>query len=807
MKSQHSQNYKAIRWQVTFFFLLSWLCQSVSGQIHYSIAEELRKDSVIANLANDLGLDIKDLSSRRFRIESNVSQKYFFVHLENGNLYVKDRIDRETLCRATPTCLITFDAVIENPFNIFSVNIEIRDINDNPPKFFYDTITLEMIELTIPGTRFALQTAEDPDIGINSVQTYKLSDNQYFTLHEKARADGSKIPELVLEKYLDRETQNLHKLFLTAFDGGNPVRSGSALIRIIISDANDNIPVFTKEVYKVRISENSPINSTVIRVNATDKDEGLNAQITYSFSKTSDNQLYTSIFDINPTNGEIRTTSGLDFETVQNYEISVEAMDGGGFVAHSKVLVEITDENDNAPEISIASLSATIPEDSPTGTLIALIKVHDQDSEDNGEVDCQIMGTVPFQLVLSSSTYYKIITTSFLDRENTSQYNITILSTDRGSPKRSTVKHIRLNISDVNDNPPIFKKSTYVAYLSENNLPGSSIYRINAYDPDTGDNAKIIYSIAGTHIKDIAISSYFSINIETGVLYAQRSFDYEHDKEFQIGITARDHGSPSLSSNTTLVIHIIDQNDNAPKILYPSAESSSSSLFEMVPLASEQGTLITKVVAVDADSGHNSWLSYHLIQTLETSPFSINQHKGEIRTTRIIQEKDDMKHKVVVLVKDNGDPSLSATVTLSLIVADHFQHVVPKLINQFTNEEPQSNLHIYLIIAVALISLLFIIAVVLVIISKCKDSKLPPTLAPLNTSLYSHVDPRMLSKFNSGTLPYPYNFCVTLDSTENDFTLIKPNQTAPVKNLIDTDDSDLRNEALKNTLSPDIPNE
>ncbi|XP_041444716.1 protocadherin gamma-B2 isoform X5 [Xenopus laevis] len=809
MKFHHSEKSKEIRWQVTFSFLLSWLCHSVSGQIQYSIVEEMRKDSFIANLANDLRLDIKDLSSRRFRIESTISQKYFSVHLENGNLYAKDRIDRETLCRTTPTCLLTFDTVIENPLNIFSVKIEIRDINDNPPKFFYDTITLEMIELTIPGTRFALQTAEDPDIGINSVQTYKLSESQYFTLHEKTRVDGSKIPELVLEKYLDRETQNLHKLFLTAFDGGNPVRSGSALVRIIISDANDNIPVFTKEVYKVSISENSPINSTVICVNATDKDEGLNAQITYSFSKSSDNLLYTGIFDIHPTNGEIRTISSLNFETVQNFEMSVEAMDGGGFVAHSKVLVEITDENDNAPEISIASLSATVPEDSPPGTLIALIKVQDQDSGENGEVDCQIMETAPFQLVVSSSTYYKIITTSSLDRENASQYNLTILCTDRGSPKLFTTKHIRLNISDINDNPPVFKKSTYVAYLTENNLPGTSIYKIHAHDSDTGDNAKVIYSISSTNMKNIAVSSYFSINIETGVLYAQRSFDYEHDKEFQMEITARDNGSPSLSSNTTLTIHIIDQNDNAPNILYPSNESGGSSLFELVPLISEQGTLITKVVAVDVDSGHNSWLSYNFIQILDTSPFSINQHTGEIRTSRIIQEKDDLKHKVVVLVKDNGDPSLSATVTISLIVANHFQQVVPKLSNQFTNEESQSNLHVYLIIAVALISLLFIIAALLVIISKCKDSKLPPALAPLNTSLYSQVDPRMLSNFNSGSLPlpYPYNFCVTLDSTENDFTLIRPNQTAPIKNLIDTDNSDLGQETLENILSSDIHNE
>uniref|UniRef100_A0A6I8SK45 Cadherin domain-containing protein n=1 Tax=Xenopus tropicalis TaxID=8364 RepID=A0A6I8SK45_XENTR len=804
MKSQHSQNYKAIRWQVTFFFLLSWLCQSVSGQIHYSIAEELRKDSVIANLANDLGLDIKDLSSRRFH--SHNSKKYASVDLENGNLYINDRIDRETLCRTAPTCLLSFDAVLEKPLNIFTVKLEIQDINDNPPRFFHDTITLEISESTLPGTHLVLQTAEDPDIGINSVQRYILSDNQFLSLKEKIRTDGSKIPELVLEKYLDRETQSVHKLFLTAFDGGNPVRSGSALIKIIISDANDNIPEFSKEVYKVKMSENTPVNTTVLSVDATDKDEGLNAQITYSFSKTSDNQLHTGTFDINPTSGKITTKRDLDFESVQSYEIAIEAMDGGGFVAQTKVLIEIIDENDNAPEISIASLSAPIPEDSMPGTVIALIKVHDQDTGRNGEVDCQILGAAPFQIVSSSSRYYRIITASFLDREKVPWYNITILATDKGSPELSSTKSIKLDLSDVNDNPPVFSKPTYVAYLPENNLPGSSIYRIQAFDFDSGNNAKVVYSILNTYIQDIPVSAYFSINVVSGVLYAQRSFDYEQHQMFSMEITARDSGSPPLNSNITLIIYIIDQNDNAPEILYPSPNGGGSSLFEMVPLASEQGSLITKVIAVDADSGHNSWLSYHFIPMSDPSPFSINQYTGEIRTCRVFQEKDLLKHKVVIMVKDNGHPSLSVSVTLSLVVADHFQQVVPKINNQ-SADESQSNLQMYLVVAVTLISLLLILTVILTVISKCKESKPLPTLGPLTTSLYPQVDSRMLSQFNCGTLPLPYsyNVCLSLDSSESGFPIMKPKQNVPIDNLIDADNSELRSEHFKETLSPSNP--
>ncbi|KAG8439048.1 hypothetical protein GDO86_005301, partial [Hymenochirus boettgeri] len=789
------QLYRKVRWQVICLFLFLGLCHSVSSQLNYSIFEELRKDSVISNIAKDLRLGIKDILPRKFRIVSRISEKYFALDLGNGNLYVKDRIDRETLCGSAAICFLTFDAMVANPINVFTVKIEVEDINDNSPSFFNEAVTLEMVELTLPGTRFVLQTAEDPDIGINSVQSYQLNDNQYFTLSERTSNDGSKFPELVLEKSLDREAQSVIELILTAYDGGNPVRSGTILIRIDITDANDNFPVFTQEIYKLSVRENIPVNSTILTVSASDRDEDLNAQITYSFSKATNNAL--QMFSIHPTTGEITINKHLDYELTKMYEMFVQAKDGGGLVAHSKVLIEVIDENDNAPEIAIVSLSSPIPEDSAPGTVIALIEVLDPDSEENGHVDCFITDAPNFDLISTSERFYRIITTKALDRESSTFHNITILVTDRGYPKLTSRKHIVLDISDVNDNPPIFSKSTYDAFVLENNLPGASIYSIHAKDHDFGENAKVIYSIYNARTEDLAISSYLSINIETGVLYAQRSFDYEQHNKFSIQIMATDNGSPSLSSNITLVINIVDENDNAPTILYPSLDNSGSGLFEMVKFASESGSLVTKVVAVDADSGHNSWLSYHILQMSESSPFSIGQHSGEIRTSRMFHEKDILKYKLVVMVKDNGQPTLSATVTLSLVVADHFQQVFPKLINKFKDEESQSNIQFYLIIALALICFLFLITLLLAIMSKCKESKSSPTFSTSGAHLYS--DPRFLPNYTSslnGTLPFShsYNVCVALDSSESEFTFLKANQTVPIDNLIDAEDSELGNE-------------
>ncbi|XP_069812892.1 protocadherin gamma-B1-like [Dendropsophus ebraccatus] len=782
-------------------------CLGMCGQGDCTVLkEEMSKDSVIANIADDLGLDIKQLSSRKLKMVSRASERYFYVNLDNGNLYIRERIDRETLCGTEASCFLTFDAVVENPLNIFKIKVDIQDINDNSPQFYHDKIIIEINEFTLAGARFALQSSKDPDIGSNSVQTYKLSDNQYFTLTENVRTDGSTSPELVLEKPLDRETQDTHELMLTALDGGNPIKSGTALLNIIVTDANDNAPVFSQDMYKVSLKENIPVNSTVIILNATDSDEGVNSQITYSFIERSGNLHHTGIFSIIPNTGEITINGNLDFEVTKNYELSIQAKDGGGLVAHCKVLVEVIDENDNAPEISITSLSSPILEDSAPGTMIALIEVHDQDSGDNADVDCQILEDVPFNL-LSLDNYYKLVLRNPVDREKTSSYNVTIVATDRGSPPLSRKLKLKLDISDVNDNPPMFVKSTYVAYVPENNLPGASIFSIHASDPDTGDNGKIIYSITSTITENLSMSSYLSINIETGVFYAQRSFDYEQNKEFTIEITATDNGSPSLSSNATLIIHIVDQNDNAPKILYPSLDIGGSAVFEMVPFASEPGSLITKVVAVDADSGHNSWLSYHFLQVSDPNHFVISEHTGEIRTLRGFQEKDMVNYKIVVMVKDNGNPCLSATTTLSMIIANDFQQVVPKLNNQPKEEETQNNLQLYLVVALALISLLFIITVMVVIISKCKQPKPSAAFSSLTTNLYPPIDPRTFSMYSDGSLPFPYsyNVCVALDSTEGDFTYMNPNGNVPVENLIDADNAEQGSECI--TEASPIPDQ
>ncbi|XP_014384534.1 PREDICTED: protocadherin gamma-B5-like [Myotis brandtii] len=524
----------AERRPVLFPFLLSLFCPALSEPLRYRIPEEMPEGSVVGNLAKDLGLSVRELPTRKLRVSSE--KPYFTVSAERGDLLVSGRLDREQICGKKPVCALEFEAVAEKPLNFYHVNVEIEDINDHPPKFMQNSFELQISESTLPGTRFILEVAEDGDTGLNSLQNYKLSLSPSFSLINKEKPDGSKYPELILEKPLDREQQKHHRLVLTALDGGDPPLSGTTELQIQVTDANDNPPVFKQDVYRVRLSENVPPGTTVLQVSATDLDEGLNSEITYFLYRTG------QVFHLNSKSGEITTSRTLDYEEIKEYSLVVEGRDGGGLVAQCTVEINIQDENDNSPEITFHSLVEMILENAVPGTLIAFIKIHDRDSGENGEVNCRLEGQVPFQIISSSKSSYKLVTDGTLDRELTPEYNVTITATDRGKPPLSSSTTITLHVTDVNDNAPVFQQSAYLVHVPENNPPGASIAQVSASDPDLGLNSQISYSIVASDLEARALSSYVSVSAHSGVVFAQRAFDHEQLRAFELTLQASEPG-------------------------------------------------------------------------------------------------------------------------------------------------------------------------------------------------------------------------------------------------------------------------
>ncbi|XP_064874257.1 protocadherin alpha-8-like [Oncorhynchus nerka] len=713
------------------FSLLLCFVEQVSAQIRYSIPEEVKEGSVVGNVAKDLGLDVSTLLARRFRIVSGSNDALFQVNQNNGVLYVHKNIDREELCDGTGACLINLKIAVENPLEIHYVGVEITDVNDHSPSFTEKDLHLEIAENTLPDTRFELQTARDADVGLNSVRMYVLSSNPHFELELIDNGDEDKVPFLILRKAIDREQNTNHSFILTAIDGANPPRSGTLNITVTVVDVNDNRPVCGKDIYSVTIQENAPIGTTVLNINATDTDEGQNGEVEYALGRNIKRKVH-DIFNLNSLTGEIRVIGPVDFEENEVYKLTVQASDNGQppLSVDCRVVIKIMDVNDNKPEIEVTSLSNMISEDSKSGTVISLISVTDTDSGNNGKVLLTISEDVPFELKPSfQDNAYSVVTIGRLDRELVSHYDITITATDCGQPPLSTINTLNVQISDVNDNSPEFSQNPIELYLVENNAPGGSIFSVSASDKDLNENAAISYHIVRGEGTQNVIASFLNINSDNGHISALKSFDFETFKTFQFQVVATDSGTPSLSSNVTVNVFILDQNDNAPVILYPVSANGSAAGVEEIPRNVNAGHLVTKVRAYDADIGYNGWLLFSLQEVTYHSLFALDRYTGQIRTLRSFTETDEAEHKLVILVKDNGNVSLSATATVIINVVEPKEAFAASDVKSAVKDEEENSVTFYLIITLGSVSALFIISIIVLIVMQCSK-------APVDSSKY-----------------------------------------------------------------------
>ncbi|XP_022537404.2 protocadherin-10a isoform X2 [Astyanax mexicanus] len=710
------------------------------AQLRYSVQEEKERGTLVANIAEDLGLDVTKLHARRFQTVPSSRTPYLEVNVENGALLVGARTDREEICRQSAQqqqpCLLHLEVFLENPLELFRVEVEVLDINDNAPAFPSSDIVVEITESATPGTRFPLESAADPDVGTNALSNYAITANEYFKLDVQTQGDGNLFAELVLEKPLDRERQAVHRYVLTAVDGGQPQRTGTALLVVRVLDSNDNAPVFDQPVYTVNLREDSAPGTLVIQLNATDVDEGTNGEVVYSLSSHNLPSVQ-QLFAVDAQSGRVEVAGAVDYEESNTHQIYVQARDMGpnAVPAHCKVLVKVVDMNDNAPEVSFSTVSEAVSESSAPGTVVAMLSVSDKDSGENGQVSCELLGddAAPFKLKPSFRNYYTVVTDGQLDREVADSYTLTVVARDGGTPPLSTSKSVRVRVSDENDNAPRFTQPAYDVHVSENNVPGAYIYAVSALDPDLGANARVTYAIEEREIQGMSVLTYVSVNSDNGYLYALRSFDYEQIREFSFIVSARDSGDErQLADNATVRVVVVDQNDNVPSIIAPAAQNGTA--LERLPRTAEPGYLVTRVIATDADDGENARLSYSIIHGNELGMFRMDWRTGELRTARrVVSKKRDptqRPYELLVEVRDHGQPPLSASATISVVLVDAVAGGASGRAEKgghgghSGHGEGTLDLTLILIVALGSVSFVFLLAMIVLAVRCRKDKKL-----------------------------------------------------------------------------------
>uniref|UniRef100_A0A674GRT4 Protocadherin alpha subfamily C, 2 n=1 Tax=Taeniopygia guttata TaxID=59729 RepID=A0A674GRT4_TAEGU len=786
------------------------------GQVRYSVPEEAKAGTVVGRLAQDLGLEAGEAEARRLRLVAQGRRASVEVSGASGALLVSSRLDREELCGKSAPCALRLEVLLERPLRVFHVELEVTDINDNAPIFPAARKNLSIAELSVPGSRFPLEGASDADTGANAQLSYALSPSEYFTLEEENSNSRSKSLFLVLARSLDRETIPVHQLVLTATDGGRPSLTGTMELVISVLDVNDNAPQFNQSVYNVVLPENALESTLVARVNATDSDTGIYGEIIYEID-TIVPPSAGEIFSIDANTGEIRLRSSLDFETVSLYEVHIKGTDKGTppLSGHCKVVVEVVDVNDNAPEVWVTSLSVPVSEDASVGTVVALLSVSDRDSGENGRVRCWVWPASPFGLEATFAGSYSLVLREALDRERVSEYEVEVRAEDGGAPALGARRGLRVPVSDVNDNAPAFAQAVYTVLARENNAAGAELARLWARDPDEAGNGRVSYSVweggAGGGGGWRAASSYVSVDAESGRLWALQPLDYEELQVLQFEVRAVDAGEPPLWGNATVQLFVLDENDNAPALLPPAgpapeagaaaaeaaaaAGAGAGSVWEAGTLwawaawGAPAGQVVAKIRAVDADSGYNAWLRYELWEPRGKGPFRVGLYSGEVSTARALDEADGPRQRLLIVVRDHGEPARSATATLSVSLVEAAEAALAAAAGSSASSsvsrsaagvEPgpggaaSAATNVWLVVAICAVSSLFLLAVVLYVASRwAPRAAVLSGPGPTTLVCASEVGSWSYSQRHSRSL------CVADGAAKSDLMVFSPNFPPP----------------------------
>ncbi|KAL5012776.1 hypothetical protein ScPMuIL_011327 [Solemya velum] len=658
---------------VFVFIFLSFVCRCYSQEItvNFRLEEDLQNNTLIGNIADESDLsskfnsvEIGDLQFRIFNGDTLVNE-LFYITEKGGYLFTAKVINRDELkvCKYVEICIIEFEVSAQSTSGVkfITVKVEIEDVNDNKPLFEVELIKHNLSELVSVGTEIPIKAAEDKDIGINGIQSYKIwPPNSHFRLKEEKNIDGrSTILNLVVNQSLNREEEEFYELRILAEDGGTPLRTGTLTVQITVLDENDEKPVFTNSPKNITVPEDIAVNTPILKVTATDSDSGKNGEVFYRFAARQKEDVGDHL------------TKAIIYEPGLSFKIYVEASDKGDHPLFAQTVVDVyvLDSGNNQPEIELSFLTPVsapnvveISEGKDVGYSVAIVDVEDTDTGRNGNVSCSTFSTY-FGLTNLGKNRYTIALQHRLNREDKDEHSVSVTCKDQGTPVlRSTVDFI-VRVSDENDEPPIFSKYVYSESLMENQPNGTFVTQVTASDKDFGKNAEIIYEI-------FPHSDFrFTVEPKTGILRTNTKFDRENSSHVTVVVTARDNGvkEKRLTSSATVVLDIEDENDNAPEF---------STLVFPFPFMENlhSGSFVGNLAATDLDKGENGRVTYSIsLEDRENVPFVVLKN-GEIKNDRALDRETQNRYDFTVTATDHGVPSLNSSAHVTIFVMDENDH-------------------------------------------------------------------------------------------------------------------------------------